>query len=739
VLLYIFFGNALIEPNSYLFSVGGDGLKNYFTPAYYVKHNSGFQFTGMGHPFGEHVVYTDCQPLLSGMMQFIETNITPISHKTVGILNLLMMLSIPVCALFLFKILAHYKISVTLSIVFAIIIAFLSPQMHRMLGHYALAYCFYIPMIWYALIKVLTAKRIFLPSFILVIIIIVFSFIHPYYLALSLIFLGAFSLVEFFLGKKLSGVFIFLLTILPVIVFQVLMHFTDVVIDRPDNPYGIFTYIASIESVFLPNVGPIREFLFGNFAIRKPKWDGFAFIGSASLLVIVLALIRRVVSKVKKQQKQYLLPKPLFKVLLTGILVLLFSMAIPFKWGLDFFYDIVPPLKQFRGLGRFAWVFFYIGTISAVVIAHHYYKIWFAKNQLGAKVALLVFIALFATDAFFHSSYLGQQAQRRQLQAPLFTKFSETIASAGVKVDDYQAILVFPFFHIGSEEIYIDGDYHSHNVGFKAAYATGLPLVNTMMSRTSLSQTLASLNYANNIGNIDKKVSSGKPLLLLEVGEIENTHEKQIVKKATQIASFNDPVAHGTSLNIYSIGVDAFSNFKEVNDKYLSLVDSMLLKPIDKNLVGYGDPNVQFNFFGNQTAEQFSNTDSLFLDNEFFFKTNTNHNDTNYTNATVWVKASGERAAFPKIIAEVYQNEKVVYSDTYNPKWSRINYKGYVLATIDSIPLIGKQQLCLRLKSQNAVLNSILVQKCGTNVYSINDENSFMHNNHYYNQQFITY
>ncbi|MBK8442921.1 MAG: hypothetical protein IPL35_05690 [Sphingobacteriales bacterium] len=44
LLLWYFFKGILFSPNTYLFSYGGDGIKNYFTPAYYIKYGEGFLF-----------------------------------------------------------------------------------------------------------------------------------------------------------------------------------------------------------------------------------------------------------------------------------------------------------------------------------------------------------------------------------------------------------------------------------------------------------------------------------------------------------------------------------------------------------------------------------------------------------------------------------------------------------------------------------------------------------------------
>ena len=65
LLMAVLFGPVFWHPGRYLFSTIEDGLKNYYTAIWYVHHDAGWWFTGMNYPFGEHVVFTDNQPLLS--------------------------------------------------------------------------------------------------------------------------------------------------------------------------------------------------------------------------------------------------------------------------------------------------------------------------------------------------------------------------------------------------------------------------------------------------------------------------------------------------------------------------------------------------------------------------------------------------------------------------------------------------------------------------------------------------
>src|SRR5690554_4200294 len=91
----IIFSPFVFSPNEFLFSSGGDGLKNYFTYLYQVKYGSGIHFEGMNYPHGEHVVFTDNMPGLVWLIQFVSIFFPDFKDWSLGIVHLLLILAIP--------------------------------------------------------------------------------------------------------------------------------------------------------------------------------------------------------------------------------------------------------------------------------------------------------------------------------------------------------------------------------------------------------------------------------------------------------------------------------------------------------------------------------------------------------------------------------------------------------------------------------------------------------------------
>ena len=82
VLLWLRHGNWLQDPNAFLFGESPDGFKNYMTTTWHVRHDSSYvHYGGMNYPYGEHVLFTDNQPILSAGMQWWSRHVDDLSAR----------------------------------------------------------------------------------------------------------------------------------------------------------------------------------------------------------------------------------------------------------------------------------------------------------------------------------------------------------------------------------------------------------------------------------------------------------------------------------------------------------------------------------------------------------------------------------------------------------------------------------------------------------------------------------
>ena len=289
------------HPSEFLFSTNGDGLKNYYTVAYYVDHGAGLHFSGMNYPYGEHVAFTDNQPVVSMVLRWYHQHIHPIESVT-GVINLWMLLSIVLGAAILFLILRHFGIGKWFSVIGALCIAFMSPQLFRLESHYSLSYIFYFPLVWYLLLKIYDNQRKVIWTCLLLVFLIISGLTHLYFYALSSLFIFVFLIFGFLdaLIKRHSLIPYAKISLAFVIASMVILYIikgVDPITDRPVAPWGIDYYTANLFSTFLPQYGlmrPLPEFLEISL-----KWEGLSYVGLVGVLLLPMILFRVVRKLIK--------------------------------------------------------------------------------------------------------------------------------------------------------------------------------------------------------------------------------------------------------------------------------------------------------------------------------------------------------------------------------------------------------------------------------------------------------
>ena len=121
LLLFLYFGSVLRAPGHYMFNTDGDGMKNYFSFAWHAEHDTSITtFSGMNYPFGEHIDYPDAQPLQSNVWRAVCKVFPGLLPHTVALINLMMLASIVLCALFVYGILRELSMPELLAAVFAL-------------------------------------------------------------------------------------------------------------------------------------------------------------------------------------------------------------------------------------------------------------------------------------------------------------------------------------------------------------------------------------------------------------------------------------------------------------------------------------------------------------------------------------------------------------------------------------------------------------------------------------------
>ena len=534
--------------------LGADGGKNIFTYLYQVLYGKGIWFDGMNYPYGEHIVYTDAQPLLSVLLSYLPNRLSIGSALT--IMWWTVALSYILAIVYCFKILRRFNVAPFMAMCFAGLIVVLSPQLFRISGHYALSYACVIPMIFYWTLQYHESKAWKYLAYIFVLALIT-TFLHPYYAAVSLVWAGCYGSGYVFLAKekfilRIKHVALLLISVFAVFgVFGLVMRITDPAKDRPTTPFGILANCTTVKDVVTSSASPVWKAASGHIGSHQltEGGEGRAYIGLVAMLVVGLSFAH-VLWKRVKAPKGVADAKPVFQPvwLLMAFVALLFGMGAPFTWHMEWLLDYASLLKQFRTLGRFSWIFYYIISIYSVVMIHAWYT---QLKSNGYKVAAPAIVLLAAAIWSFEASgYVARTHKKLDIGYGAYDTFVSTgttnweqfLRAHGYKKEDFQATLVLPFFEVGSEKLWVGNDENisawAIAMSIQAGIELHLPMIDGMMSRTSWKVAFDQVKLVGGPYTEKptlKNISVDKPFLLVVLNMAQPGPDEQYLLYASEL------------------------------------------------------------------------------------------------------------------------------------------------------------------------------------------------------------
>lgn len=498
IFILTFYGKVIFSPNSYLFNPSGDGMKNYYTYAYYIQNNTdNIEFEGMNYPYGESFMYTDCHPAQAFGLKVLNQYFPKVSSYSIGIINLTMILSIVLTSMVLYLLFNRLKIHQLLSVFGAIAITVLSPQIFRLTGgHYALSYSFFIPLTIYFLLwfeTIVTRKNLLFFS----LIVLLAFFTHAYIGMILFVLVFTYLLVNVYFtivkGNSQTSLMKYLkiamASFIPFVLFYLFIKLTDSHFGRTTNPWGIFENHADIGTVFLPVSGPlntIKETLFDHL---DQKWEGWAYVGIMAIIGFIVYFLSFIIKKPLLQKinnSQFI--KTLF---FSSVLILLFATLLPFRKVMYEIVDAINVIKQFRAIGRFAWVFFFVINIVSIYIINEVF-IYFksiGKGLIGYTLIVIIPLFIFIEGIDYHSSVAKEITISKNLFDLDQTSSSFQEDCLNIDADNYQAIIGLPFFYIGSENFGKTATQEIYKLSFLFSYHLNLPMVNSYLTRTAIDES----------------------------------------------------------------------------------------------------------------------------------------------------------------------------------------------------------------------------------------------------------
>ncbi len=728
-----------------MLDTGVDGLKNYFNPMYYLKYDDwSWHFSGMNYPYGEHLVFTDGQPLLTYSLKGLQALGLNVADNIPAIFNLFMFASILLGIVFLYKIARFYELPESFALPVAVIIGCFSPQLHRLAGHYALSYVWVFPLFWFLTLKVFPvsggARFKALPG--LVLALFMASLLHVYYVMIGSLWLMAYTFV-FCLGNRKdisiwrrSALIGLGAALIPLLLFKGYLWLTDPVVDRPSNPYGFFNHITYWEGVFLAQEGPVKSFLAQFADVRPVNGEGWAYVSFVGFLVLLFTFFRwgKYAGRRKfGRMRLTSLPKKFHRSFWAAILILFFSFGWPFNWGLEFLLEVLGPLKQFRSLGRFAWIFYYVFGLYIALYFHSIYQLMSRKGlrRLAGSLWFLVLV-FWGGEMWIHMKLrkerIKQYEHKNILQDPRFD-YREWLAELGKKPEDFQALLPVPTYFIGSEKFYAEFvDYYSTREGMSASYQTGLPLACGLLSRTSLSQTMDLLQVLNSPllpKTLPELYPDDRPILLLGVGGVNLTNEERALLGKAELLSQKENIGL-YQLNLSQINYTGDSIRAEFEARKDSLSQ---LTPL-----WFAEDSTWFHFeaFSSHTILGFSDMKSSYQAEgpvELFRGKFPHSGD---WEVSVWLEVLGDVDGFPNLhIQEFDPSGKLIHTLDGVTRFQVDTYKNFTMSKRNVGVSDHRNEFVISLSGKRISYKSLLIRPVNTPIFHPFSDTSLLYNNYY--------
>jgi len=496
VIYLSYFHPILFNANSVLSSITSDALKNYYTYVYHIRHDTtALHFSGMAYPYGEHVVYTDCQPVLTFVLRAL-----PFTHTyLIGILHVLIFLSFIISPVILYAVFRLTDTGKYTSFFVSLGLALLAPQFLKInAGHYGLAYACIIPCSLYLLLSYFKTPGS--RNLLLLFTYHCFLFLlHPYH-GFSVGIFACLSMVVASLPSrrftsilKSTGAAVFV-SAGPAALFRGFMLLTDKHPNRTSEPYGLNMMIENIDSLLAPVFGPMKGIMELAFNNRVNHYEGHTYLGLTSLLLVLIVVVALPLVWRKLAAVQ-----PATVAFLFAALVLLF---ISFGWHYTLFEKMgfnTAFMNQFRATCRFAWFFYYALPLFLVPLLYSSFSlILLSKSKAFAYSLPLLYLLI----------NFGEAHYMFKLDDHLFWKFrnffnerllnsEEKTVLASLRERPTQAILPLPVFHSGSEMYDRKGFNYSMIPSMLYSANSGIPIFSVLMSRTSISETENTINLLN--------------------------------------------------------------------------------------------------------------------------------------------------------------------------------------------------------------------------------------------------
>jgi hypothetical protein len=348
--------------------------------------------------------------------------------------------------------------------------------------------------------------------------------------------------------------------------------------------------------------------------------------------------------------------------------------------------------------------------------------------------ALLVLcVGIFESKVLYiRNCILIEQNSHRNPFQTASTFWRDRLAENGYAANDFQATLFVGFFHIGSEKLYIDRSGFDSGKAMEIAYQTGLPLINSMLSRTSVSQTLQ-LAQAVCHSTLHKTY----PSFLNEKNILLITNEKDLIPQEKYLISKSKFIYEVGNLKLFSLPVSAYHDTQQVLQDHFREIKQMYY--FDTTYQYYAERPIQLfykdNFDDHASPETFEGGGSYYEEwgGDVLAEIPVNISSLIWIEISYWAKTYVETTAYPNIKLKFLDAQGSIIKEAgVNPKYSADVKGDWVRAAGNFDVPVHCKKLVLQVSKDKLVnFDNLLVRHTAYDViYDVSGDSSFQFNNY---------
>lgn len=564
--LYFIFGRTLWQPNEYMYAFGGDPYLIYYNIAYHVEYGQGYYMENMAYPLKENPFMSGGEGSWALLLLGLKKLGLDLSNYVIGFVHVTKYLCIWLASLFMFKALVLLDVRIWTAAIFSVLLVFLDPIMLRMFSHYGLAYPMVIPMVLWWL-----AYRYKKPGFGWIEMgmagMLIFFTLNNPYVGFSAAAFGL--LVSSFLwllvkdsAVRKSMLWVLLSTLFSVACVFIILKTTDPFSDRVEEQWGIFNYFASPAGFIAPE-GSLTNYIINKVGIHglANEFERKQYLGIVCLLVLTFALITYLVSIFRKVGTRPQLGKFFQACLIAALCLFVFTANKKlFPINEDWVEEHLGPLLMFKAVSRLAWSVYFVLTSLAVYLLDKWASdMKRSQSWIIFSVAALIWFTDISTyikpnfNNIYNDNFWSQEQK---------ANFDKDMAASGVDFTRYQAIMSVPKLELWSDKFISEINWATQFHTFRVSIFTGLPLVNSMLSRAPAGLTSSAIQMFSDPvveKQRPKSFPDARPILLVLGSGYPALYrgEAALIAKAKKV--YEDPV-----FSLYELPLSALDNTEAI-------------------------------------------------------------------------------------------------------------------------------------------------------------------------------